>query len=120
MTDIRSSAAINAEIDAINKNAEATGTSAPGGKLTLLTLEDKAAKAIAVYEAALAKAGNSERYAAIAVGATVTFDFGRGGKRRDLTGTVIAADADTLAIQTGEGLDAQIVKVPRTTVKFED
>lgn len=116
--DIRSSAEINSIIDSINANAEASGTPVDGGELQLLTLEAKAADAIAKYRNALAQRANSAKYDAIAKGDTVKFDFGRGEKVRELTGVVTHREGDKLAVLTGEGLEqkSQIISVTQVKV----
>ena len=118
MSNIRNADAINAEIDAINANAEANGGTVDGGILQLLTLEAKAADAIAKYEAALSRRANAAKYDVIAKGDTVKFDFGRGEKVRELEGIVTHREGDKLAVLIGSGLEqkSQIISVTQVKV----
>lgn len=59
----------------------------------------------------------------VGLNATVTFDYGRGNKVRQLTGVVTGdkpAEGNTprlLAITVGSGFDAEVVKVPAAAVR---
>jgi len=66
---------------------------------------------------------NAAQYDTIKVGSTVQFNFGRGDKKRLLTGTVTAEGHDEklgrmLAVSHGEGLDVSIVKIRVLDVVF--
>ena len=83
------------------------------------------AKAQTKLDALLAQQANADKITALKVGDSVTFKYGRADKARDLTGTIVAVGTDektkatVLAIQTGEGVDIQTVKVLASAVKFE-
>ncbi len=87
-----------------------------------LKIEDaKAAveKAQAALDVLLARKANEDKLSALKVGDTVTVKYGRAEKARNLTGNIIARDDETLAVQVGEGLDIQIVKVSVSAVQFD-
>jgi hypothetical protein len=61
----------------------------------------------------------------ITVGTSVTFEYGRGDKRRTMTGTVVATGDDAkqgrlLAVQVGEGLDIETLKIRAGDVQFDN
>lgn len=98
-------------------------------KTTLLDAKIKDAredveKAQAKLDRLLAELANRERVESLAVGSTVSFEYGRGDKRRVLTGTIIAAGDDEkqgklFAVQTGEGLDIANYKIKASDVLFD-
>lgn len=110
-TAIRTAAAIEAIIDGINADAEATGSTVDGGHLNVLSLELKAANAIAKFEkgAALYEAQAAVRD--IKVGDAVTFVVGRAATKRIESGSVIfVGDGKTglqFNVMTGEGLTSK-------------
>lgn len=82
---------------------------------------------IAAIEAKIAKLEASKQneaaIEALAVGQTVSAEYGRAEKRRIITGLVVAVASDDkqgkmLALQVGEGLDVQIIKVRAADVQF--
>lgn len=81
----------------------------------------KAQQNLAALEAEL---NNRERYENLAAGQVVSFEFGRAEKRRVISGTVKSIHDDgkggrILVVESGEGLDIQINKVPATSVIFD-
>lgn len=67
---------------------------------------------------------NRERYENLAAGQIVSFEFGRAEKRRVVRGTIKSIHDDgkggkLLVVESGEGLDIQINKVPATSVIFD-
>lgn len=81
----------------------------------------KAQQTLAALESEL---NNRERYENLAAGQVVSFEFGRAEKRRTLTGTVLSIHEDEkgsklLVVQSGEGLDIQINKVPASAIIFD-
>jgi len=66
---------------------------------------------------------NRSRIDSIAVGSTVSFEYGRGEKRRTLSGVVTATKDDEkagrlLAVTVGEGFDAQLLQIRAADVQF--
>ncbi|QEG09731.1 hypothetical protein CPT_Ponderosa_014 [Stenotrophomonas phage Ponderosa] len=122
--NIRTAATIAAQIAQINADAEATGTVADGGLLTVLALEEKAANAIAKFQKA------SDAYEAqaavrdIEVGATVTFVVGRAATKRIETGSVLFVGQDKSGlmfnVMTGSGLDSKTQVVGATALILSD
>lgn len=83
------------------------------------------AKAQAKLDALLLEQANRGRVDSLAVGSTVSFEYGRGEKRRVLTGNVVAVGDDEklgklLAVQVGEGLDIETLKIRAADVQFEE
>ncbi|QYW01730.1 hypothetical protein CPT_Ptah_015 [Stenotrophomonas phage Ptah] len=123
-TNIRTAAAIAAQIAQINTDAEATGVTADGGLLTVLALEEKAAAAIAKFQKA------SDAYEAqaavrdIEVGQTVTFVVGRAATKRIETGSVLFVGQDKSGlmfnVMTGSGLDSKTQVVGATALILSD
>lgn len=82
------------------------------------------AKAQAALAALVSERDNRERYENLAAGQVVSFEFGRAEKRRVISGTVKSIHDDgkggrILVVESGEGLDIQINKVPATSVIFD-
>lgn len=81
-------------------------------------------KAQAKLDKLLTEAANRDRIAGLAKGTEVSFEYGRGEKRRTLTGTIIASDTDpkmgrVFAVQTGTGVDIQTLKIRAADVLFD-
>jgi hypothetical protein len=81
-------------------------------------------KAKAKLDKLLSERANRERIENLAVGTEVTFEYGRGEKRRELSGSVVAAGDDPktgrmLVISVGSGLDVQTYKIRATDVLFD-
>lgn len=81
-------------------------------------------KAQAKLDRLLTEKANRDRIEGVSVGANVSFEYGRGEKRRVLQGTVVALGDDDkmgrlLAVQAGEGLDIQTYKIRAADVRFE-
>lgn len=76
------------------------------------------AKVQAKLYALLVQKENADRIDAVAVGDSVTVKYGRGEKARELNGVVLARDGENIAVQTGEGLDIQVVKVATSAIIF--
>ena len=82
-------------------------------------------KAQAKLDKLLAEKANRDRIENLATGTAITFEYGRGEKRRVLHGTVVAIGDDPklgrlLAVQSGEGLDVQTYKIRAADVLFDD
>lgn len=82
------------------------------------------AKAQAKLDKLLTEAANRDRIAGLDKGTEVSFEYGRGEKRRTLTGTIIASDTDpklgrVFAVQTGTGVDIQTLKIRAADVLFD-
>lgn len=82
------------------------------------------AKAQAKLDKLLTEAANRDRIAGLDKGTEVSFEYGRGEKRRTLTGTIIASDNDpkmgrVFAVQTGTGVDIQTLKIRASDVLFD-
>lgn len=82
------------------------------------------AKAQAKLDKLLTEAANRDRIAGLDKGTEVSFEYGRGEKRRTLTGTIIASDNDpkmgrVFAVQTGTGVDIQTLKIRAADVLFD-
>lgn len=82
----------------------------------------KAQQKLAALEA---ERNNRERYENLAAGQVVNFEFGRAEKRRVVSGTIKSVHDDgkggkVLVVESGEGLDIQINKVPATSVLFDE
>ena len=80
-------------------------------------------KAQARLDVLLLEQKNQDRIVGLKVGDEILFEYGRGEKRRELTGKVIAVGDDEkqgrmLAVQTGEGLDIQTLKIRAADVLF--
>jgi S-adenosylmethionine synthetase len=83
------------------------------------------AKAQAKLDRLLTERANRERIENLAVGTEVSFEYGRGDKRRVLTGTIVAVGDDEklgrqFAVTAGEGLDIATYKIRATDVLFGD
>lgn len=108
---IRTAAAIEAQIDSINANAEATGSAVDGAQLNVLSLELKAAAAISKYERALSQYESQAAVRVIKVGDGVTFVVGRAATKRIENGTVLFIGEGKTGLQfnvmTGEGLTSK-------------
>lgn len=81
-------------------------------------------KAQAKLDKLLTEAANRDRIAGLDKGTEVSFEYGRGEKRRTLTGTIIASDTDpklgrVFAVQTGTGVDIQTLKIRAADVLFD-
>lgn len=83
-------------------------------------------KAQAAIEVLNVKLGDEVDPAQIIEGATVTFDYGKGETKRELTGVVtgvkpadpaVAKSATLIRVAVGTGFDAQIVTVYPASVK---
>lgn len=81
------------------------------------------AKAQAKLDSLLLQKQNESKIDSVKVGDTVTVEYGRAPNRRDVTGTVVGVrEADgkvskLFAIQTGEGVDVQIIKAYAADLK---
>lgn len=110
--------------NANNEAATAEGAKGPRVVKHIDVRIEEAQQAVADAQAKLdkliAQRDNLGRYDAIAVGDEVSFDFGRGDKKRTLTGKVIGADASHLLVQIGEGMEQTTQKIARQSVLFGD
>lgn len=84
------------------------------------------AKAQAAIVALEARLGEEVDVSQIVAGATVTFDYGKGETKRELTGGVLGVkpadpanpkSASLVRVAVGEGFDAQIVTIYPANVK---
>lgn len=83
------------------------------------------AKAEAKLAKLLTEQANRSRTENVKVGDDVNFEYGRGDKRRVLTGTIVAVGNDEklgkmLAVQAGEGLDVQTYKIRAADIVFAE
>lgn len=83
------------------------------------------AKAQAKLDKLLTEQENRARIENLTTGALIKFEYGRGDKRRVLSGTVIAVGDDPklgrlLAVHSGEGLDVQTYKIRAADVLFNE
>ncbi|WWO60179.1 hypothetical protein [Xanthomonas phage SB1] len=117
---IRTAAAIAAEIAAINAAAEANQTVADGGLLTVLTLEERAAKAVEKFEKAKAAYDAQAAVRGIEVGAAVTVAFGRAHNKQVLTGSVLNVEQEatglSFTVLTGAGKTSRVINVSADAV----
>lgn len=81
----------------------------------LFTLQARRTALAAQLAALDLKIAAAESEAAVAVGETVTFRFGRKPVEL-LTGTVVAIADNQVAIQVGEGIDTRILRVFRVAI----
>lgn len=70
-----------------------------------------------------AQEANEGAVAALTKGDTVSFEYGRGEKKRIMTGVIVGEGNDPklgrqFAVQVGEGLDVQAVKIRAADVIF--
>lgn len=82
------------------------------------------AKAQARLDKLVTERDNRAKLETIAAGASVTFDYGRGEKRRTLTGVVVAVGDDDkgtrmLAVAVGEGINVETYKIRAVDVIFD-
>lgn len=110
-----------------NNNA-AAATKAPRVTKTIEVRVEEARTAVAKAQATLAalesELNNRTRFENLAAGQVVSFEFGRAEKRRTLSGTILSVHEDPkggklLVVQSGEGLDIQINKVPASSIIFD-
>ncbi|QOI69512.1 hypothetical protein XaavBphi31_15 [Xanthomonas phage Xaa_vB_phi31] len=113
--NIRTAAAIAAQIDAINAAAEASQTQADGGQLTVLSLEAKARTAIEKFEKAAADYEAQAAVRDVKVGDAVSLVFGRAANKQILSGNVLNVEAAAtgllFTVLTGEGAKSRVVNV---------
>ncbi len=111
-----------------NNNAATAATKAPRVTKTIEVRVEEARSAVAKAQATLAalesELNNRTRFENLAAGQVVSFEFGRAEKRRVLSGTILSVHEDPkggklLVVQTGEGLDIQINKVPASSIIFD-
>lgn len=75
------------------------------------TLEENIANTKALLAKYEAKLANRDAVLDIAVSDRVNFTFGRGDKKRDLAGTVLAYEAPIVAVLSDEGINSKIYKI---------
>lgn len=111
-----------------NNNAAAAAPKAPRVTKTIEVRVEEARAAVAKAQATLAalesELNNRTRFENLAAGQVVSFEFGRAEKRRTLSGTILSVHEDPkggklLVVQSGEGLDIQINKVPASSIIFD-
>ena len=110
---IRTLEAINADIDALNAAGEQPGAApVSGSAINVLSLEAKAANAIAKYEQAKREDAAQERVRGIKQGDAVSFLFGRAASKRIESGIVQAVGEEKSGLQfnvlIGEGLKSSL------------
>lgn len=82
------------------------------------------AKAQAKLDKLLTERDNRAKLDTLGAGASVNFEYGRGEKRRVLSGIVVAAGDDgkgtrMLAVAVGEGIDVETYKIRAVDVLFD-
>ena len=82
------------------------------------------AKAQSKLDKLLLEAANRDRILNLLPGTEVSFEYGRGEKRRALAGKVVAIADDpkmgrVLAVVTGEGVDIETYKIRSSDVLFD-
>lgn len=103
------------KINDLIEDIEAAKVKAASAAARVGTLSDKLAELRNEEE-------NGSKYDAITVGDIVEYVFGRGDKKRTLSGKVKAIGDDNgtikLLVESGEGLDITVNKIDRSTVVF--
>ena len=111
-------------------NTAGTEAAAPKAPKVVKHIDVRIEEATAAVDAARAKLAqlinerdNRSRIESIDKGSVVTFEYGRGEKRRTLTGTVTATKDDDkqgrlLAVTVGEGFDAELLQIRAADVQF--
>lgn len=121
--NIRAAAAIAAIIAQLTAEAEANGTAADGGLLTVLTLEERAAKAIEKFEKAQAAYDAQAAVRDIEVGHAVTVAFGRAHNKQVLTGSVLSVENEatglSFTVLTGAGKTSRVINVGADSVLLD-
>lgn len=112
---LRTTAEIEANIDAINKQAEETGTPADGGLLSLLTLEAKVVASLGKFATARTKYESQAAVRDVEVGSSVSLVHGRKLTKTILSGNVLHIEQEksgpVFTVLTGVGKDSKTVNV---------
>ncbi|UNY50182.1 hypothetical protein [Stenotrophomonas phage vB_SmeS_BUCT700] len=121
--NIRTAAAVAAQIEAINAAAEANQTPADGGLLTVLTLEERAAKAIEKFEKAKAAYDAQAAVRDIEVGNAVTAVFGRAHNKQIVSGSVLHVEQEatglSFTVLVGQGKASRTITVSADAILLD-